>query len=99
MKLTKISNLILLGLALTLISTGCKKKPVNVTNLPNGRTSTRPPGGLDPAVPFTPAFDPTAGLNSTNTSGIAFDPNAPSHTGWTEAPEALASETRYFACA
>src|SRR5258705_13819315 len=99
MKLTKISNLILLGLALTFTVVGCKKHPTRMTNLPNGQTKPNPYGSrgtLENPPPSSPIPDFGNSLNSSNLNGIPFDPNAPNHNGWIADPAALASETGYF---
>jgi peptidoglycan-associated lipoprotein len=100
MKLTKISNLILMGLVLTIVSTGCKKKPNNVTILKNpGLTS---PNGnhrpdLEPAPPVIPAFDPNSINNTAQTpSGISFPGTGHEHDGWKEERDALKGQTVYF---
>lgn len=75
MKLIKLSALLVLALALSLGTTGCKKKNRGITPIP-GRVS-RPPGGeADPNFNTRPVVDPN------------FDPNVnpyvrPQPTGWT----------------
>jgi|SRR5581483_7938814 peptidoglycan-associated lipoprotein len=94
MKLTKLSNLIMLGLALTFVSAGCKKRPTGVTNLP-GQGRTRPGdtagmNGLDQGNGIKP-FDPSM----VKDGGLA--PNAAgSHDGWKNDPDALKAQTVYF---
>lgn len=97
MKLTKISNLILMGSALAFTVVGCKKHPTPLTNLPNGaRTGMKSPPGLEP-MPFSPPIDSTAGITSSQTpSNIAFTGTGHEHDGWAADPAALASETVYF---
>ncbi|MDB6121019.1 MAG: peptidoglycan-binding outer rane lipoprotein Pal, OmpA family [Pedosphaera sp.] len=96
MKLTKVGNLMVLGLALTVLAVGCKKRPIGVTNLPGSRSGigeskpleTAPPISLPPPLingETTPKFGET---------GIA--PNEPSHTGWKENADALKASSVYF---
>jgi peptidoglycan-associated lipoprotein len=94
MKLNKFVNLLVIGLALTLAASGCRKKPVNTTPLPGaraGKVSDMPPGGaLSPGATVTPG-DVTGG----ELSGIPLNP-AGSHDGWAEDTVALQTETVYF---
>lgn len=88
MKLIKLTNLLVLTLALTCLFTGCRKRPTNLTNLP-GRT-TRPPGddfNTNPLGQTPPVTD--------NPSGISLPPEG-RHAGWIENREALKAETVYF---
>jgi peptidoglycan-associated lipoprotein len=94
MKLTKISNLMMLGLVLTFAAAGCKKGPTPLTKLPNGRTSpdSNPNGNLmDSGNPVKP-FDNPNGMTPTGIPQNADN----SHMGWKEDPDALKPETVYF---
>jgi peptidoglycan-associated lipoprotein len=51
MKLTKIVNLMALGLALTVVGTGCRKKTVGITPIPGGRIGI---GDTNPGNPAPP---------------------------------------------
>ena len=93
MKLTKFSNLIMLGLALTLVAAGCKKRPTGVTNLPGSKPLVGGPGGPG-------GLDSGPGIKSgdlTNVKEGGLSPNAPgAHDGWKEDPSALKAQTVYF---
>ena len=96
MKATKFVNLIAIGLALAFVSTGCKHKPVGLTDIPNPHPGRVPdPGSGNPIAP------PDNGLNGGNTggasgTGIGSNP-AGSHAGWKREETALAADTVYFA--
>ena len=94
MKLNKFANLLVIGLVLTVAAAGCRKKPVNVTELPGaraGRVSDMPPGnpirsGDQPSTEGNPIGVPTGHENNL----------AILHEGWIPDAEALKSETVYF---
>src|SRR6266545_1682355 len=75
MKTTKFAYWLVFALAMTVAATGCRKKPVDVTNLP-GRTG-RPtdPGAnqLPPGLPFKSEVGPGGG--ATSESWSPDDPN------------------------
>lgn len=51
MKATKITTLLVIALAFTMVGTGCRKKPVGITDIPGRQTIVRPGEemkGLDP---------------------------------------------------
>jgi peptidoglycan-associated lipoprotein len=94
MKLNKFANLLVIGLVLTVAASGCRKKPVNVTELPGARrgsiSDTGPGGVIQPAPPMT---------TDTGAGGvIGGSPSNPAslHDGWIPDAEALKSETVYF---
>ena len=62
MKLNKFANLLVIGLVLTVAASGCRKKPVNVTELPGARA------GRKRAVcpPSFPSFVPRRSRRSAN---------------------------------
>lgn len=77
-------------LALTsIVTVGCKKKPVRVTPLPNARSGGSvgdlPPGGILPG-----------GGDTTGGTGATGFPAGPGHAGWSEDRETLKTETVYF---
>ena len=89
----KISFQLIVGiLAVTcLVSTGCRKKPVNVTPLPNARMGSpgeMPPGGI------LQGGDTTGGI--TTGSGPSGIPMGAGHPGWNEDREMLKTDTVYF---
>jgi peptidoglycan-associated lipoprotein len=94
MKLNKFANLLVIGLVLTVAASGCRKKPVNVTELPGARrgsiSDTGPGGVIQPAPPMT---------TNTGAGGVigGHESNLGSlHDGWIPDAEALKSETVYF---
>jgi peptidoglycan-associated lipoprotein len=93
MKLTKFSNLIVLGLALTIVAAGCKKRPTGVTNLPGSKPLVGGPGTQN-------GLDSTSGIKSgdlTNVKEGGLSPNAQGmHDGWKNDPDALRAQTVYF---
>lgn len=65
MKTTSLTSLLILALALSLAATGCRKKPVDVTNLPNHPRTGAPGGGttpLDRGGQLQPTDIPTTGI-------------------------------------
>jgi peptidoglycan-associated lipoprotein len=94
MKLNKFANLLVIGLVLTVAATGCRKKPVNVTELPGaraGRMSDMPPGnpirtGDQPLTEVNPIGVPTGHESNSRTL----------HDGWPEDAQTLKAETVYF---
>jgi peptidoglycan-associated lipoprotein len=71
MKLSKVANLMVIGLAATIAATGCKKKPYNVTPLPNPGAKTGPgirePGSAPPIGTGNPVPQGTTPVESTTT--------------------------------
>jgi peptidoglycan-associated lipoprotein len=107
MKLTKFANLLVIALVMTVAASGCKKKPVGVTPLPNPYAS-KPkdvgPGGTTlPSGPRTPLDEGVGGKplgagTGTDTSLTGGHPsNEPgSHQGWIEDTKILQADTVYF---
>ncbi|MDB6018999.1 MAG: Minor outer membrane protein Omp16 [Pedosphaera sp.] len=81
----------MLGLALTFVVGGCKKKPQGVTQLPPGRVQ---PNNSD--LGNAPGFNPHAADTSSTPGNIAFTGTGNEHLGWPENPEILKAETVYF---
>jgi peptidoglycan-associated lipoprotein len=96
MKLNKFVNLLVIGLVLTVAASGCRKKPVNVTNLPGakaGQVPEMPPGGaIKPGDATTAGSGPT----STDTTGGHASNSADAHAGWAEDAQTLKTDTVYF---
>jgi peptidoglycan-associated lipoprotein len=92
MKATKFVNLMAIGLALAFVSTGCKHRPVNVTEIPNAPR--RGPGDMPPTPPFNPGDKPGT-FGSEPMAHPANDPNR--HKDWIRDESALAAHTVYFA--
>ncbi len=94
MKRNKFVNLLVIGLVLTVAASGCRKKPVNTTPLPAGKTPApgyAPGGGALPRGATVQPGDTTGG----EPTGIALNP-AGSHQGWLEDAAALKTETVFF---
>ena len=66
MKATKLATLLVLALALTIVGSGCKKKPVGITNIPTGKFYPRDGaiGGPGSGVPLNTINDPNSNPNS-----------------------------------
>jgi peptidoglycan-associated lipoprotein len=94
MKLIKFTNLLVLGLVLTVAASGCKKKPVGVTPLPGAKAGAVPDAGSGAAMRTTPTPSDT-GLTGTEKTGYASNP-ADLHAGWPENREILKSDTVFF---
>jgi peptidoglycan-associated lipoprotein len=97
MKLNKFANLLVIGLVVCVAASGCRKKPVNVTELPGskaGKVPDLPPGaGIKPAEPLTGDTGATGPIDTTG--GHPSNP-ANLHEGWIEDAQALKAETVYF---
>jgi len=91
MKLTKITNLLVLGSALTITAVGCKH-PQGVTPIPGDRSMIHEPPPMNPAPPFNPGGGVDSGNNR---GGIAPTPGE-GIDGYTAHPEILARATVYF---
>jgi peptidoglycan-associated lipoprotein len=93
MKLNKFTNLLVVGLVLCMAASGCRKKPVNVTELPGSRAgnpSDMPPGGaLPPSQPLTSESNPFG------TGGTPAN-SADLHAGWLEDAQTLKPDTVLF---
>lgn len=89
MKLTKFTNLLVLGIVLTVAVVGCKKKPYGVTPLPGSR-----PGAITGPGPGEPV-GPGVGSTNAEPTGIPLPP-AGSHDGWIEDASIFKSDTVYF---
>lgn len=91
MNSAKFLYLVSLGLVLAVPFTGCKKKPGNITPLPNQRVG-KPidlgPGGM---LPGGPGLD-GSGIKETPTGF----PTGPGHQGWPENREMFAAQTVFF---
>jgi peptidoglycan-associated lipoprotein len=89
MKLTRFTQILVIGLVLTVAASGCRKQPVAVTTLPGQKTGeVKGPGSGEP---LTPGQGTEPG-----TQGIASNPPG-SHEGWTENGEVLKAHTVHFA--
>lgn len=91
MKFCKSSTLLLLGLAVTISFTGCKKKPGFLTPLPGSRAGqVKEPETAGPLGP-----GPNVKGDDVSSTGIqSNDPK--SHEGWNENADIFKSETVHF---
>jgi peptidoglycan-associated lipoprotein len=96
MKLNKFTNLLAIGLVLCVAAAGCKKKPVNVTELPGSRAGKV--GGPEQAAPLgnQPPVSSTPSTPSADTTGGTASNPAELHAGWIKDAEALRAQTVYF---
>jgi peptidoglycan-associated lipoprotein len=95
MKLIKLSAILALALAMSFTSTGCKKKPTNVTPLP-GQPTGKVGGGN------TPLIDNTGGMGLGNNGGVDSTggigtTGLEEFEGMLKDPAALAAYTVHFA--
>jgi peptidoglycan-associated lipoprotein len=91
MKLNKFTNILVIGLVLTIAASGCRKKPVGVTTIPGSKSGT--PSDLPPGNLITSGDGATTGFN---TPGAHSSNPAGSHEGWPEDRIILKSDTVYF---
>ena len=111
MKLTKFANLLVIGLVLAVAASGCKKKPVGVTQLPNPYTKN--PTDKGSAAPLTDNGGRTTLPTGPITTDVSHPPvnpivnpivnptgtpsNSPdTHAGWPEDRSILKADTVYF---
>ena len=94
MKRNKFINLLVIGLVLTVTASGCRKKPVGVTQLPGAKTGAPsdvgPGGAIPPSAPLGAEPGAISGLTGTPQN------SAELHAGWLEDAQALKTETVYF---
>ncbi len=93
MKLNKFTSLMVIGLVVCVAAAGCKKKPVNVTELPGSKAG--PVGGPETASPIGNQPPVTSTPGPETTGGTPSNP-AELHAGWLEDAEALKAQTVYF---
>ena len=97
MKQNKFTSLLVIGLVMCVAATGCKKKPVGVTELPGQRAGKVPDAG--PGSAIKPGEGPGSGpgpVTGTDTTGGHESNSADLHKGWLEDAQALKAETVYF---
>jgi peptidoglycan-associated lipoprotein len=95
MKAYKFLNLLVIALALTMIASGCRKRPGYLTTLPNGSTLKTPDAGPGGAIDST-------GTQGTGMTSEQFKEGTPmndpsTHQGWPENAEQFKANTVYFA--
>lgn len=95
MKLSKFTNILVIGLTLTLAASGCRKRPYGMTPMP-GRTE-RFPGGENPrGIPIEPPPMPITTPRVDNPQGTPM-PDADKLKNYIEHPEILEQDTVHFA--
>ena len=94
MKATKLTYLLVLGMALTFAATGCKKKPTPITPLPGARMGPLTDNNPNP-LPSGPKYNPDEGVKTGpgggDTTGLE------QFEGMIADRAALAAETVHFA--
>jgi peptidoglycan-associated lipoprotein len=95
MKATKLTYLLVIAVALTFASTGCRKRPVGVTEIPGSKTGVRDPvpTGINPGTPV--AQDPLPG-SKPGTSEIAQSEKFGNLDNFNQDRGALAAHTVHF---
>jgi peptidoglycan-associated lipoprotein len=100
MKLTKFANLLVIALVMTVAASGCRKKPVNVTPLPNPYASkvkdTGPSTATLPQGPRTTTDEGVGSKPVATTDEMGAHPLGPGHPGWPEDKTILKADTVYF---
>ncbi len=93
MKATKLATLLVLALALTIVGSGCKKKPTPLTALPGSKfkVSDGSLGGPGPGATLNPGDNPGAGPGGTTPLPANIDLN-----NFNQNREALASHIVHF---
>jgi peptidoglycan-associated lipoprotein len=92
MKLTRLLNLLVIGLLLSLVATGCRKKPTPLTVLPGSRSGSPEDAGTGNQLTGTGTENIPGG---TNFSEVGIPPG-PGHPGWPKNPEIFAGYTVHF---
>ena len=96
MKVSKLTYLLVIALALTLASTGCRKRPTNITNIPGGASVPKGPG---PAGIDTTGITATTGpgpVSRPGGGGGEQSPNWSNPDNFNEDRASLAAHTVYF---
>ena len=91
MKLNKFANLLVIGLVLTIAASGCRKKPVNTTNLPGPRTGNV--GDSDRAKLIGSGEPP---ITTTDIPGERPSNSPDLHKDWIKDSQTLKADTVYF---
>jgi peptidoglycan-associated lipoprotein len=94
MKAYKILNVLVIALALTMIASGCRKRPTYLTTLPNGTT-------INTADPGSAGSIPDANTKGSDMTTDPFKDGTPmndpaNHQGWIENAEQFKANTVYF---
>jgi peptidoglycan-associated lipoprotein len=94
MKLNKFTNLLVLGLVLTVAAVGCRKRPDDLTRIPGNPpyANVQPPvSNPEPIITSTNA----GSVESTNATG--FPQQEPGRNNWPEDRQIFAADTIHFA--
>jgi peptidoglycan-associated lipoprotein len=94
MKLIKLSNLMVLGLALTVAATGCRKNPYDANTIYGQKSAIAghgPNGDMSGGQPF---FAPR--YNDSHPVPVGGGPLIAGHEGWIEDHESLKADTIHF---
>jgi peptidoglycan-associated lipoprotein len=98
MKLNKFVSLLVIGLVMCVAASGCKKKPVKVTEIPGQRAGAPPGMPEGDKVPSGETAKADTGPKSdtgTGTEGHVAN-SADLHRGWLEDAQTLKTDTVYF---
>jgi len=96
MKVTKLANLLVIALALTMAASGCKKKPTPLINIPRGQTGG--PADVGQGNPVGLGNGATGeGVTGTGGGGPVGQMNPADVEHWTPNTEIFKSDTVYFA--
>jgi peptidoglycan-associated lipoprotein len=93
MKLNKFTNLLVIGLVLTVAASGCRKKPVNTTLLPGPYASK--PIDMPPGPPVKPGDQPESKPGTETPGGIPSN-SADRFKDWIPDAAILKADTVYF---
>ena len=101
MKMMKFANLLVIALVMTVAASGCRKKPVGVTPLPNPYA--RNVGGTGPVNPDLSRGRPARSDGNVGGTPVPFDNNPVhasneqnAHQGWIPDAEVLKADTVHF---
>jgi peptidoglycan-associated lipoprotein len=93
MKLTRFTCLIVVGLLLSIAASGCRKKPVGVSNIPNQALAHVPDMDTMPPISPGPEFD-ADGMDDAATLSPLVDPSM--RANWINNAEVFKANTIYF---
>lgn len=94
MKLTKISNLMVLGLALTVTAVGCRKNPYDTSVIHGQKSALTGPNANNDLGNGQPARSPRG--SEVFPGPVGGGPLGPGHVGWIEDHDSLKAQTVYF---
>jgi peptidoglycan-associated lipoprotein len=96
MKVSKLTYLLVIAVALTFASTGCRKRPTNVTNIPGGASSPKDqgPAGINTGTKLPPEQQPIG--DPAPPGGGNQSPKWSNPDNFNEDRASLAAHTVYF---